>query len=202
MAIATSNRLLPILAGVVVLMLAFVTIKSCSNEPDDRVIMEAVPQAPLPDADTPADTIKTLTANVAAMTAEVKALRQDNGKLRNENRQLLNNRVQIEDNVTTRVKRELLSREHDQEVRQRMDSSVLSSLTARVVPCRNRYHKGNRPRAPEISRSAWDSIVAARMHNLSLDWSGSIRWMPSMLMRVLRTGTVYCIRFASPPVGR
>ena len=132
MAIATSNRLLPILAGVVVLMLAFVTIKSCSNEPDDRVMMEAVPQAPLPDADTPADTIKTLTANVAAMTAEVKALRQDNGKLRNENRQLLNNRVQIEDNVTTRVKRELLSREHDQEARQRMDSSVLSSLTARV----------------------------------------------------------------------
>ena len=132
MAIATSNRLLPILAGAVVLMLAFVTIRSCSKEPDDRVVMDAVPQAPVPDADTPADTIKTLTANVAAMTAEVKALRQDNGKLRNENRQLLNNRVQIEENVTTRVKRELLSREHDQEARQRMDSSVLSSLTARV----------------------------------------------------------------------
>ena len=132
MAIAPSNRLLPILAGAVVLMLAFVTIKSCSKEPEERVVMGAVPQAPVPDADTPADTIKTLTANVAAMTAEVKALRQDNGKLRNENRQLLNNRVQIEENVTTRVKRELLSREHDQEARQRMDSSVLSSLTARV----------------------------------------------------------------------
>ena len=132
MAIATSNRLLPLLAGVVVLMLAFVTLKSCSNEPNDQVVMEAVPQAPVPDADTPADTIKTLTANVAAMTAEVEALRQDNTTLRNENRQLLNNRAQIEENVTTRVKRELLSREHDQEARQRMDSSVLSSLTARV----------------------------------------------------------------------
>ncbi len=132
MAIATSNRLLPLLAGVVVLMLAFVTLKSCSNEPNDQVVMETVPQAPVPDADTPADTIKTLTANVAAMTAEVEALRQDNGTLRNENRQLLNNRAQIEENVTTRVKRELLSREHDQEARGRMDSSVLSSLTARV----------------------------------------------------------------------
>ncbi len=132
MAIATSNRLLPILAGIVVLMLTFVTIKSCSNQPDDQVVMDAVPQAPVPDADTPADTIKTLTANVAAMTSEVQALRQDNTTLRNENRQLLNNRNQIEDNVTTRVKRALLSREHDQEVRQRMDSSVLSSLTARV----------------------------------------------------------------------
>ncbi|OOZ76505.1 integrating conjugative element protein [Solemya velum gill symbiont] len=132
MAIATSNRLLPLLAGVVVLMLAFVTIKSCSNEPNDQVVMNAVPQAPVPDADTPADTIKTLIANVAAMTAEVEALRQNNTKLHNDNRQLLNNRVQIEENVTTRVKRELLSREHDQEARGRMDSSVLSSLTARV----------------------------------------------------------------------
>ncbi len=132
MAIATSNRLLPILAGVVVLMLVFVTLKSCSNEPDDRVVMDAVPQAPVPDADTPADTIKTLTANVAAMTAELAALRQDNDKLRNENKQLLNNRAQIEENVTTRVKRELLSRENDQAARQRTDSSVLSSLTARV----------------------------------------------------------------------
>jgi len=132
MAIATSNRLLPLLAGVVVLMLAFVTLKSCSNEQNDHVVMDTVPQAPVPDADTPADTIKTLTANVAAMTAEVEALRQNNTKLHNENKQLLNNRTQIEDNVTTRVKRELLSREHDQEARQRMDSSVLSSLTARV----------------------------------------------------------------------
>lgn len=132
MAIATSNRLLPLLAGVVVLMLAFVTLKSCSNEPNDPVAMDTVPQAPVPDADTPADTIKTLTANVAAMTAEVEALRQNNTRLHDENKQLLNNRVQIEENVTTRVKRELLSREHDQEARQRMDSSVLSSLTARV----------------------------------------------------------------------
>ena len=132
MAMATSNRLLPLIAGIVVLMLVFVSLKSCSNGPDDQVVMDAVPRAPVPDADTPADTIKTLTANVAAMTAEVEALRKDNGTLRNENQRLLSNRTQIEENVATRVKRDLLSREHDQEARQRMDSSVLSSLTARV----------------------------------------------------------------------
>ena len=103
MAIATSNRLLPLLAGVVVLMLAFVTLKSCSNEPNDHVVMDTVPQAPVPDADTPADTIKTLTANVAAMTAEVEALRQNNTKLHNENKQLLNNRVQIESMIRRRA---------------------------------------------------------------------------------------------------
>lgn len=132
MAFATSNRLLPIIAGVVVLMLAFVTLKSCSNGQDEQVVMDAVPQAPVPDADTPADTIKTLTANVAAMTAEVEALRKDNATLRNENQRLLSNRAQIEENVATRVKRELLSREKDKAAQDRLDSSVLSSLTARV----------------------------------------------------------------------
>ena len=132
MAIATSNRLLPLLAGAVVLMLAFVTLKSCTGEQEARLVMETVPQAPKPDADSPADTIKTLTANVAAMTTEVQALRKDNGQLRKANRDLLANRHQIEENVSTRVKRELLSREKDQDARHRIDSGVLSSLTARV----------------------------------------------------------------------
>ena len=132
MAIATSNRLLPILAGIVLLMLVFVTLKSCNTDDGNAVVLDSVPQAPAPDADTPADTIKTLTANVAAMTAEVQALRRDNTSLRKDNKALMTSRTQIEDNVATRVKRELLAREHDQENRARIDSGVLSSLTARV----------------------------------------------------------------------
>ncbi len=132
MTIATSNRLLPIIASVVLLMLVFVTVKSCSNGNDEQVVMSSVPQAPLPDADTPADTIKTLTANVAAMTAEVEALRQDNATLRNDNQRLLGSRAQIEENVATRVKRELLTHESKQAPRDRLDSNVLSSLTERV----------------------------------------------------------------------
>ncbi|MEW8287500.1 MAG: TIGR03752 family integrating conjugative element protein [Candidatus Thiodiazotropha endolucinida] len=132
MAQTTSNRLLPLLAGAVVLMLVFVTLKSCSQEPEDALVLESVPQAPAPDADSPADTIKTLTANVASMNTEVQALRKDNDQLRKENRDLLANRHQIEENVTTRVKRELLSHEKDRESRDRIDAGVLSSLTARV----------------------------------------------------------------------
>jgi len=145
MVTATSNKLLPILAGSVMLMLVFVTLKSCNSESDGELVMESVPQAPNPDADTPADTIKTLTANVAAMTAEVKALRQDNTGLRNENRELLASRTQIEDNVTTRVTRELLSREKDQSARYRKDSGVLSSLTARVDALSQSLTKINLP---------------------------------------------------------
>ena len=96
MAIATSNRLLPLLAGAVVLMLAFVTLKSCTGEQEARLVMETVPQAPAPDADSPADTIKTLTANVAAMTTEVQALRKENNQLGKDNRDLLASRHQIE----------------------------------------------------------------------------------------------------------
>jgi integrating conjugative element protein (TIGR03752 family) len=129
---ATSNRLLPILGGVVVLMLAFVTLRSCTGEDPNNAVMGSVPTAPAPDADTPADTIKTLTANVAAMTSEVEALRRDNAHLRKENQALIAARGQIEENVATRLRRELLSRQHDEEIQGRIDSGVLESLTNRV----------------------------------------------------------------------
>ena len=132
MAIATSNRLLPLLAGIVLLMLVFVSLKSCNSDDTDSILLDKVPVAPSPDADTPADTIKTLTANVAAMTTEVEALRRDNAHLRKENQALIANRTQIEENVATRVKRELIAREKTQENRARIDAGVLSSLTARV----------------------------------------------------------------------
>ena len=129
---ATSNRLLPILGGAVVLMLAFVTLKSCSQDEDSGIVLDSVPTAPAPDADTPADTIKTLTANVAAMTAEVEALRRENATLAKENQTLVANRAQIEENVATRLRRELISRERDAENQGRIDSGILASLTDRV----------------------------------------------------------------------
>ncbi len=86
MSMVTSNRLLPLLAGSVLLLTLFVAVKSCSPDGEPIQLLEAVPQAPRPDADTPADTIKTLTANVSAMTSELNALRQDNTAFKQENR--------------------------------------------------------------------------------------------------------------------
>ncbi len=128
----TSNRLLPVLAGVVVLLLIFVMLKSCTEGNESGAVMDSIPQAPSPDADTPADTIKTLTANVAAMTAELGALRRDSEKLREENQALLSSRAQIEENVTSRLKRELFARERAHPTTSSIDSGVLSSLTERV----------------------------------------------------------------------
>ena len=44
------------------------------------------------------------------MTTEVEALRRDNAHLRKENQALIASRTQIEENVATRVKRELIAR--------------------------------------------------------------------------------------------
>lgn len=129
---ATANRLLPILGGIVLLMLAFVTLKTCTGEDSHRSMLDSVPTAPAPDADTPADTIKTLTANVAAMTSEVQALHRDNATLRKDNDALVASRTQIEENVATRLRRELQARQHDEENQARIDSGVLASLTNRV----------------------------------------------------------------------
>ena len=174
MVTATSNKLLPILAGSVMLMLVFVTLKSCTGERDENLVMESVPRAPSPDADTPADTIKTLTANVAAMTAEVKALRQDNTGLRNENRELLASRTQIEDNVTTRVTRELLSREKNQSARYRKDSGVLSSLTARVDSLSKSLTKIN------LSPKNSDIPVGLGLDNIRNKPADSLIWVDPM----------------------
>ena len=105
MSMVTSNRLLPILAGSVVLMAVLVTVKSCAPNEEQLRLLEAVPQAPKPDADTPADTIKTLTANVSAMTSELNALRRDNTVLKTENRNIVDDRKQIENNVLSRLQK-------------------------------------------------------------------------------------------------
>src|SRR6056297_2682639 len=129
---AVSNRLLPLLGGIVLLTLVAVTMRSCGEEEGSGPILEAVPVAPAPDADTPADTIKTLTANVAAMTAEVESLRRDNTQLRKANESLLASRQQIEENVSTKLRRELLSRDKDQANRSRLGETALQSLNDRI----------------------------------------------------------------------
>jgi len=57
------NRLLPFLALAILAILVLVGVRSCGG-PGDSTAMKEVPQAAAPDADTPADTIRTLTARL------------------------------------------------------------------------------------------------------------------------------------------
>jgi len=129
MLITKQNRLLPILAAIVVLMLVLVLSKSCNNDRTENIMLDSVPMASAPDADTPADTIKTLTANVAAMTAELQALRQANTSLRTDNETLLQDRDELEERVGARIDKEFASREKQQG---RVDVEALTSLSERV----------------------------------------------------------------------
>ncbi|MEX2258346.1 MAG: hypothetical protein WD672_06520, partial [Woeseia sp.] len=104
------NRLLPLLAAVVVLMLVLVLSRSCSGPAEDGVVLESVPESAPPDADSPAATIRTLTANVTAMTAELKALRNENAELKTGNDRLLASRDALEARMTSRIDNELASR--------------------------------------------------------------------------------------------
>ena len=143
MLIPKQNRLLPILAAVVLLMLVLVLSKSCTNKESDNIMLQSVPRASAPDADTPADTIKTLTANVAAMTSELKALRQANSGLSADNEKLVQSAKQLEERVVSRIEDEFAARAQETspadgdiliELRQRVDAlaeALTSSFTSK-----------------------------------------------------------------------
>ena len=99
-----SNRLLPLIGSGVLLMTVFVGFKAYSNTTGDSTgQLATVPEAPAPDADTPAETIRTLTARVADMTAQMKALRDENADLK---RQAGDLHRSITEQVMTEVKAE------------------------------------------------------------------------------------------------
>ena len=111
----TRNRLLPLLASLIVVVAVLAGVRSCSGGEKPAPVLDAVPRASMPDADTPADTIKTLTANVSGMASQLNALRQDNAALRQENRELIEDRAQIESSIISRLQRMLDARDEASE---------------------------------------------------------------------------------------
>jgi integrating conjugative element protein (TIGR03752 family) len=102
------NRLIPLLGVVILVIVVVILVKSRSPAPA-HVPMTSVPKPPVPaaDADSPADTIRTLTAEVKAIKDENRRLRDDNGKLIQQNDDLNRNRASIEENVTRRLSEQL-----------------------------------------------------------------------------------------------
>ena len=98
------NRLIPILGTAILVIAGIILLKSRSPAPE-HVPMTSVPQPPAgrADADSPADTIRTLTAEVQAIREENRKLHEDNGRLVQQNDDLNRNRSAIEENVTRRL---------------------------------------------------------------------------------------------------
>jgi len=127
MLITKQNRLLPILATIVLLMLVLILSRSCAVDESDKVLLDSVPEATAPDADTPADTIKTLTANVAAMTSELQQLRQGNASLHADNEKLLRDRDEIEQRISSQLSSEIAVIQQQQG-----DPAALTALSQRI----------------------------------------------------------------------
>jgi len=93
-----------VLAGVLVLMAVLVGMRGCTGrEPTTtEASMQKVPEAPPADADTPADTIRTLRAGVAEMTNKFTAMSDENKRLLDQNQKLSREVRDVENKVTGR----------------------------------------------------------------------------------------------------
>lgn len=83
-----SNKTLPIFAGIILIMVIFVGMKSWGKKAPNNLTLSAVPVAPRPDADSPADTVRTLTANVAELKSQSATIEKQNTELLNQKNDL------------------------------------------------------------------------------------------------------------------
>lgn len=127
-----ANRLLPVVGLVACLAAAAVLLKSCGPEKPPAT-SEALPKAPTADADSPAETLRSLTAQVADMKTTNQALIKENEALRYQNKQ-------TEETVTARVldkvHREGERQEHQAltQLRRRFDDLALRLSAAAPKP--------------------------------------------------------------------
>jgi len=114
-----SNKILPIISSLVLMMLIFVGVKSCSDDNQGNSQLTTVPIPGVPDADSPADTIRTLTAEVAAIKSE-------SSKLSQQNEALLLQRDEIERRVKSQIQEQIRRDAVDNE------SLVMGGLTQQL----------------------------------------------------------------------
>ena len=77
----TMNRLIPVI-GLVVLAIALAVVMKSGRHRSEPNVLSEVPRAPAPDADTPADTVRSLSARVADLIEQTKRLNEENRRLR------------------------------------------------------------------------------------------------------------------------
>ncbi len=129
----TMNRIIPII-GVIVLAIAIAVVLKSRQRAPQPDMMTSLPQAPAPDADTPADTVRSLSAKVADLAEHTKRLTEENQRLREANKAA---QVQ-EERVVSRVRNELAN-EYNRAAQQ--DNTALSSVTAQLEQLRSRVSK-------------------------------------------------------------
>ena len=101
--------------GLLGLLMVVLSAPWSSNPSTRGTVLTDVPNTPAPDADSPADTIKTLTATMSSLVQEIDGLAQSNESLRMENEELRAKTDLIEVRITERLRKELLTHQTAQE---------------------------------------------------------------------------------------
>lgn len=96
MAILRANKLLPIILGLLVLIIVVVVVRAKGSGLSGNGQMATVPQTAAPDADSPAETVK-------SVAATVQDVQKQNQVLVQQNRELLGQKTQIENQIRTEI---------------------------------------------------------------------------------------------------
>lgn len=157
-------------AGVLLLLMLVLSISPTSDEPELEVLLTALPATPEPDADSPADTIKTLTATVASLIKDVEMLSNENEQLRAENVDLVTKTNLIEHRIVSRMRGEL----QDQQIVQEQLTNEIQLLTTQI---------DNFERSLDVGDGSFNaSYMVESMH--SLDSFDAVQWLKPLEVQI------------------
>ena len=171
-------------AAFLLLLMLILSISPSSSESSREALLTALPETPEPDADSPADTIKTLTATVASLIKDVEQLSSENEALRSENVDLATKTNLIENRIVERVKGEL----QDQQILQEQLTSEIQLLSTQLE---------NVEQTMNSSRGAI-STASSEMYEWPLDSLESIRWLKPLENQYGNGGLISSTESAEP----
>lgn len=137
-----SNKLVPIIAVLIVLMALVAILRVGGEQPPAPSTIAAVPTAKptdpaKADADSPADSLRTVASEVKKLQTEVTTLTKENQDLRTQNEALVRSRNDVVDDVTKRVGDQLARPEA-------ANSPVFSGINSRLAQIEEKFsHYGN-----------------------------------------------------------
>ncbi len=125
----TMNRLIPLLGLIFLLISGVIVLNAFNRESNADVTLSEIPVASAPDIDTPADTVRSLSAQVAELLAQTRALTEENSQLRDINTDALAQEQRIEGRLRTELSAEMAQ---ERTRKEKSEDSLLSTLTARI----------------------------------------------------------------------
>lgn len=168
------NRKALYVLGIAILGLLMIVLSApWKSDPTNRdTLLSDVPNTPAPDADSPADTVKTLTATMSSLVQEIDTLNRSNESLRIESEELRVKTDLIETRITERLRTELTNHRTAQEELATKLNDMMSRLDG----------VGNTPNFQSVDTRFYGYDIDAQMRE---NW----QWVESMEAQ-FGTGTV------------